>query len=317
MKKILISLLVLACCAPAMAATTVDAVGGAGTITITVTVTDDDVVRGLAVAVEQTDSDPGDGKLAAGTDVSAADFNTYIDYAVSYPTGYDVGMTGQHAAARVGEAGAIDDTTLGSLLPAADFVVSAGYLDQSENQGGLDASGSPYVITIDLTGTAATDFDVSLDGLRGGVVGDDLEVSGNVSTGTTVTVTFVTDCVKSDAPFYAEWVGAGKNWEKPDCWCYERQCRGDVDGVKVGLYWVQTNDLTTFAAAFNKADLKLDQTLICADLDHKKVGLYRCQTNDLTIFASYFNKAQLKVPVCPKDWDGDSDDDYNFWITVP
>jgi hypothetical protein len=269
----------------------------------------------LAVAVEQTDSDPGDGKLAAGTDVSAADFNTYIDWAVSNPSGYDVGDG--HAAARVGEAGAIDDTTLGSLLPAADFVVSAGYLDQSENQGGLDASGSPYVITIDLTGTAATDFDVSLDGLRGGVVGDDLEVSGNVSTGTTVTVTFVTDCVKSDAPFYAEWVGAGKNWEKPDCWCYERQCRGDVDGVKVGLYWVQTNDLTTFAAAFNKADLKLDQTLICADLDHKKVGLYRCQTNDLTIFASYFNKAQLKVPVCPKDWDGDSDDDYNFWITVP
>ena len=58
------------------------------------------------------------------------------------------------------------------------------------------------------------------------------------------------DCVKITAPFYAEWVGAGKNWNRPECWCYERQCRGDTDGLKQGLLWVSDNDLTTFAAAF-------------------------------------------------------------------
>ena len=128
-------------------------------------------------------------------------------------------------------------------------------------------------------------------------------------------LTTASECVKSDAPFYAEWVGAGKPWARPNCWCFQRQCRGDVDGYKVGLFRVQASDLSIFASAFNKADLKLTQTSICADLDHKKVGLFRCQADDLSTFAAYFNKADLKVPPCPIDWDGDSDDDYNFWTT--
>ena len=123
------------------------------------------------------------------------------------------------------------------------------------------------------------------------------------------------ECVKPDAPFYAEWVGAGKPWERPCCWCCQYQCRGDVDCTKIGLFRVQASDLSIFASAFNKADLKLTQTSICADLDHKKVGLFRCQADDLSIFAAYFNKADLKVPVCPLDWDSDGDDDYNFWVT--
>ena len=123
------------------------------------------------------------------------------------------------------------------------------------------------------------------------------------------------DCIKSDAPFYADWVGAGKSWHKPCCWCCEYQCRGDIDCKKVGLFRAQTSDLVVFAAAFSKGDLKLDQTTICADLDHKKVGLFRVQTDDLAIFAEYFSKGDKKVSPCPMDWDGDGDDDYNFWAT--
>ena len=75
--------------------------------------------------------------------------------------------------------------------------------------------------------------------------------------------------------------------------------------------------LTIFAAAFNKGDKKLSQTLICADLDHKKVGLFRCQGDDLTIFAANFNKGDKKIVggACPLDWDGIGGDDYNFWTT--
>ena len=138
----------------------------------------------------------------------------------------------------------------------------------------------------------------------------------------TLTTTFNTcpcDCVKSkyeggNAQHYADWVGYGK-WNKPDCWCYKYQCRGDADGLKVGMYRVQANDFNIFISAFNKGDLKLDQTKICADFDHKKVGMYRVQADDLSELTKYFNKSELKRPVCPLDWDGDGDDDYNFWIT--
>jgi hypothetical protein len=57
----------------------------------------------------------------------------------------------------------------------------------------------------------------------------------------------------------------------------------------------------------------LDQTRICSDFDHIKSGVARVNTPDLTIFVDYFGKADFKVPVCLKDWDGDTDDDYNFW----
>jgi hypothetical protein len=115
------------------------------------------------------------------------------------------------------------------------------------------------------------------------------------------------------APFYAEWVGAGKNWNKPDCWCYQRNCRGDYDSVKQGTAWVSTFDLGGLIAAYGKADFKMDQTLICADFDHKKQGTARVSTNDLGILIQYYGKADFKNPVCPTDWDGISGDDYNFW----
>lgn len=123
------------------------------------------------------------------------------------------------------------------------------------------------------------------------------------------------NCVNTNAPFYDEWVGEGKNWSKPDCWCYQRNCRGDADGLKQGTSYYFTFDLAIFVAAYGKADFKLDQTLICADFDHIKQGTARVSTNDLAVFIAWYGTPECKCPLCPMDWDDDGDRDYNFWLS--
>jgi len=129
----------------------------------------------------------------------------------------------------------------------------------------------------------------------------------------TVIIQQATDCVKSDAPFYDEWVGAGKPWSKPDCWCFRRHCRGDADGIRTGPFWVAIPDLTLFRACYNKFDYQLTQDTICGDFDHKKTGPFRCGIPDLNLLRMYHSKTEVMIPLCPMDWDGDGDDDYNFW----
>ena len=195
-----------------------------------------------------------------------------------------------------------------------------------------------WLVAIPMSGSStgeSNDVTLSVDisGLSQGVYSCDLTVSdpnaANSPQTVQVNLTIAIECVKDTAPFYDDWVGAGKNWGRPDCWCYERQCRGNTDGIKDGSYRVSQADLLTFLDAFNQGDLKMDQTKICADFDHRKAGSYRCSQDDLLIFLRFFNKGDLKVPVCPMDWEesydwenmpdspgvGDGDDDYNFWIT--
>ena len=128
----------------------------------------------------------------------------------------------------------------------------------------------------------------------------------------TVIIQQTTDCVKSDAPFYDEWVGAGKPWSKPDCWCFRRNCRGDADGIQTGPFWVAIPDLNILRSGFNQFDSFLTQETICADFDHITTGPFRVAIPDLNILrSSGYN--QFLIPECPLDWDGDGDDDYNFW----
>ena len=108
---------------------------------------------------------------------------------------------------------------------------------------------------------------------------------------------------------YADWVA----WGKPLCWCYARQCRGDINGKKTGLYWVQLADLQVLAAAYNKTDAVLATIPngICADLNHKKTGLYRVQLADLQELAKYYNKVEASVPKC--DQAPLTTGPYNYW----
>jgi hypothetical protein len=119
------------------------------------------------------------------------------------------------------------------------------------------------------------------------------------------------DCLNRNAPGYADWVA----WGRPDCWCYPRQCRGDIDGKRILMKWVQGADLTAFRAAFLKTDaqLALIPNGICADLDHKRILMKRVQGADLTVFRAYFLQPDALVPIC--DQAPVNTGPYNFWTS--
>ena len=108
---------------------------------------------------------------------------------------------------------------------------------------------------------------------------------------------------------YSDWVA----WGKPDCWCYTKQCRGDINGKPFLGKPVTGADLIIFKAAFNKtdADLALVPNGICADLNHTTFLGKRVTGADLIIFKAYFNKADSVVPVC--DQPPIITGPYNFW----
>ncbi|HUT30560.1 MAG TPA: GEVED domain-containing protein [Sedimentisphaerales bacterium] len=113
------------------------------------------------------------------------------------------------------------------------------------------------------------------------------------------------DCLNRNAPEYADWVLLGR----PKCWCFARQCRGDIDGKQTGPFWVAIPDLGLFKPCFNQA--VLPPGCICADLDHLKTGPFRVAIPDLAIFKTYFN--QVVVPPCDQlpIYTGP----YNYWTS--
>jgi len=120
-------------------------------------------------------------------------------------------------------------------------------------------------------------------------------------------------CIGSSAPEYADWV----EWGKPDCWCYARQCRGDINGKKTLVYWVQLLDLQLLTAAYNKPDaqLALIPGGICSDVNHKKTLPYRVQLLDLQELAKYYNKVETLVPKC--DQEPITTGPYNYFVEPP
>lgn len=127
-----------------------------------------------------------------------------------------------------------------------------------------------------------------------------------------------------DSVAYAAWASFGR---KP-CWAYNRNCRGDANGRKVGLYAVTSHDLNALKAAYTKQDSVL-QTIsydpdgtgtlpaipgICTDFNKTKVGLYRVTSTDLTLLKTYYTKQDSAVPVCPL---GAGDGHGIIYYTVP
>jgi hypothetical protein len=123
-----------------------------------------------------------------------------------------------------------------------------------------------------------------------------------------------TDCFPPDHPDYSEWVYVGR----PYCWCFPRQCHGDVDDAnqgdaKSGYYYVWSADLNMLVAGWKQpysgcpgADGPdpdpLPDTWICADFDHAqqgddKVGYFRVWSGDLNILVSNWKSNPL--PDCP------------------
>ena len=112
-------------------------------------------------------------------------------------------------------------------------------------------------------------------------------------------------CMKATHPDYATWVAYGK----PDCWCYRKQCKGDIDGEAQfgGAVDVYTNDTDILIPAFG-AGVVTTVPGVCADVDHGTQfgGAVNVYTNDLNILLPNFGAGVL------------SDCDmthFNFWIT--
>jgi hypothetical protein len=148
--------------------------------------------------------------------------------------------------------------------------------------------------------------------------------AGTTGCGTTVNLSVVSYPVKittAAGSLYVNWV----NRNKPQCWAYPRQCRGNADGKKQGsLYWVGSTNLAVLKAAFNKSEATFTGgatsggvSLICASFDHKKQGsLYWVGSTNLATLKAYFNKAEASVPVCGNiPLTGSTDPNYWYWCT--
>jgi hypothetical protein len=98
------------------------------------------------------------------------------------------------------------------------------------------------------------------------------------------TINFVTDCIDSTSnqALYDEWEAVGK----PDCWCYEFNCRGDADGIQVGVNWVNSADVTILRNALFVSPLPPGPG-ICADFDRIVVGVNRVNSADVTVIRQH------------------------------
>jgi uncharacterized repeat protein (TIGR02543 family) len=182
MKKILAALLLLALVAPAMADVAVTAADlGGGHLRITVSPSAGAGVRGVALVLENTDG----ATVASTAAVTATGLNTFVDYAMTAGTGY--------TAVGQGHPGAKWNLPGGEAAFPADsakFSLCAGYLDEN----GVDPKGEAYMVdsffdvffTQGSTSTAT--IAISLDTIRGGIVGDTL---GTVTVQASQTLTFV------------------------------------------------------------------------------------------------------------------------------
>lgn len=321
MRKVLPILLAIALAMPALAdvAVTVDDAGD-GVAQLNLAISGDAVVRGLALKVTITGAELA--AIADVTDVMPA-FNAYIDYYCSHTdflgTLADetaLPGTGAHALADPDAAGVL------AVLPATTFSISLGALDNSGNQGGVTAGGVLAKIKLsDISGSAQVC--VEADALRGGIVGDNLGTVDADDCGT-IAAPQPTECVSSTAPFYADWVAFGK----PACWCYAKNCKGDVDGkqqgnVIQGYTNVYTDDLAVLLAAYGVREptkgpgIASIQNGICADFARNQQGnviqgYARVYTDDLAILLA--NYGVREAPKGPGIGDC-SGPNYNFFVT--
>jgi hypothetical protein len=107
---------------------------------------------------------------------------------------------------------------------------------------------------------------------------------------------------------------------RPDCWAFQRNCKGDTNGLGQGLggakVWVRADDLTLFSATY----LKPQSTLLtiniagipgaCADNNRIGQGLGGAKVwvraDDLSTFSANYLKPQSLIPVC-------SQTEYHYW----
>lgn len=298
MKKMLFVLVALLIAAPAMAdvnlsLTEVSNDGNEAVIAISYTTTAGEAIRAVAI------------DLSSDGDANIVDVNCVSDDFTIYPGSINIAGSGE-----VSDDGSClcDDSYAGTLggLDTNGVTLEMGSLYVGAANAPAD---SGVLAEITVAGYDAVDVCVTLNAIRGGVVLEDPDAAVTVGLDcTTVTLNPVpvTDCVKSSAPFYADW----QAWGEPDCWCYAKQCRGDLNGSSFIGKPVSLADLNLFKLAFNLGDVDLAAVAngICADLNHASFIGKRVSLADLNTFKLYFNLAEASVPECDNT-------NYNFWVT--
>jgi hypothetical protein len=296
MKRFSLILVVLLLAVPALATVKITATDlGGGVVSIDYTVTSEpNLVRAFALDITVTD-----GNIIEVNDFDAGEDNGGFGI---YPASFDAEITVLPDGTVPDWAGAT-----GNYSPLADpcdpgtqpglgtggITVEMGSLYVTNAPGN---SGQLCTVKVDTDCTLC----VTLNSARGEVVLENASAPSSVDlTEACTTVKIVTDCLiggNAHAGEKADWDA----WGKPDCWCYRKQCRGDINGQKTGPFDVQLLDLQDLAAAYLKFDAVLATIPngICADVDHRKVGPYRVQLLDLQQLATYYIKFPAMVPQC-------------------
>jgi len=294
MKKMIFVLVMLLMVSPVLADVNItasaDVNGNSAVVTISYATTDSEAIRAVALDITLV----GD---ACVVDVNCVNGDFTI-----YPGSINIAGDGS-----------VSD--YGSCLCDSSY---AGTLAGLESNGVTLEMGSLYVgapnapadsgVLAELTieGCDSVDVAIALNSIRGGVVlenPDDLVTVNATGTTAALDSCFIPECMKTTAPQYADWVA----WGKPDCWCYAKQCKGDINGTPYFGKDVTLSDLNLFKLAFNKStpDLELVANGICADLNQAAYFGKRVTLSDLNTFKLYFN--QSVVPEC-------DDTNYNFWL---
>lgn len=291
MKKMLFVLMALVVAAPAMAITLTGAQNGT-TLTANIGYTGngaDAATRARAFALIIS----VDNGAKITSCVATANHQNGNGYGI-FPSTIDADATPIAYGTPV-ENDNINGIGLPSALQTSQVIVAMGSL-YAAGQPAPIAADSLVTITVDKACKVTVKPEVAV---RGGVIAEDATTS---LLDTNYQIQFdivppVTECLKNTDPGYAAWLDFGS----PNCWCFQRQCRGDIDGVKAG-FWVNVTDLNLFKQAFNKTDAQMKAistfNALCADLDHTKAG-FRVAVGDLNILKTYFNKIDAQVPVCP------------------
>jgi hypothetical protein len=182
-------------------------------------------------------------------------------------------------------------------------------LDQSGDQAPGPSATTLVTVPIACSGTSVT-IEIAEDGLRGGVAGSQLTTNLPIQ----VVIPCEGECLKSTAPGYQRWKDAGS----PDCWCFIRQCHGDIDGAINGPFHVGLTDLNDLLVYLNKFEHELalqpgypylpfsGLDFNCADLNHLADGPFRVGLVDLN--ALLFDLNDFNPPMgdgvedCPAEW---------------
>jgi hypothetical protein len=181
---------------------------------------------------------------------------------------------------------------------------------------GNEPLASGKLLEIVLSDECEDEIRIKVNDIRGAIVLEDN--SSPSTTNLPYTYSCVVDCLigGNAGPLeYSDW--SNPMWGKPDCWCYCRQCRGDLNGYATFGQFVAISDLAVLYDAYNKSNAVLAtiENGICADFDHKSTFGIRVAISDLAIAYNYYGKPYTQIPKC--DEAPIITGPYNYWVIPP